>query len=104
MGQRITRQLEVKNLSQSELARILGISRMTVSQWCTNTSEPKPENLLNLAHVLFDGDADYLVHGPSRQPEGGFPTSPRLGPRMPAGGGDTGSSGSFTSPFRRRKT
>lgn len=96
MGTRISRQMEVKNLSQSELARILGVSRMTVSQWCRDVSEPKPGHLLKLAELLFDGDATYMVFGAEREPAGGFPTIPSR---------DTAASGRFQSPLaRRRKT
>lgn len=95
MGVRIVRQMQVKNLNQSEVARILEVSRMTVNQWCNGTSEPRPENLLGLAELLFDGDVHYLVLGPSREPEGGFPTVPKSR--------DTGSTGSFASPFKRRR-
>lgn len=73
MGVRIARQMDVKNLSQSSLARVLGVSRMTVSQWCRDVSEPKPGHLLNLAAVLFDGDVLYMVHGSTREPADGFP-------------------------------
>lgn len=74
MGVRISRQMDVKNLSQSTLAKVLGVSRMTVSQWCRDVSEPKPGHLLNLAEVLFDGDVLYMVHGSTREPAEGFPT------------------------------
>lgn len=100
MAMRITRMMEAKNLNQSELARILGVSRMTVSQWCNGTSEPRPENLLALAEVLTDGDAHYLVHGPTREPKGGYPAIPG---RATPPSADPGSSGTFKSPFRRRR-
>lgn len=97
MGARITRQMEVKNLNQSSLGRIMGVSRMTVSQWCRDISAPRPEHLLKLAELLFDGDATYMVFGAEREPVGGFPIIPNR---------DTSaSSGRFPSPFaRRRKT
>lgn len=99
MGQRLTRQMEVKNLSQSDVARMIGVSRMTVSQWCRDISEPGNESLLKLGELFFDGDVLYLVFGAKRQPEGGFPTSPT--PRT--GGVDSSASGTFVSPFRRKR-
>lgn len=75
MGHRITKALTMKNLSQAELAEICGVSRMTVHQWVKDISEPRPENLLTLAHVLGT-DAPYLVFGDDRQPPGGFPQVP----------------------------
>lgn len=94
MGTRITRQMEVKNLSQSALARIIGVSRMTVSQWCRDVSEPRPGHLVKLAELLFDGDVAYMVFGPTREPDGGYPTLPSR---------DTASSGRFQSPLPRRR-
>jgi Helix-turn-helix. len=88
--------MEVKNLSQSALARVLGVSRMTVSQWCRDISEPKPGHLMKLAEVLFDGDAAYMVFGATREPSGGFPV---------LSGRDTAPSSRFQAlPARRRKT
>jgi len=69
MGQRISRLMEAKRIKQSELARRLKVSRMTVSQWVSDTSEPRPANLLALADTLGT-DAHYLVFGASRVPGG----------------------------------
>jgi transcriptional regulator with XRE-family HTH domain len=68
MGQRIARQLQVKNLSQSGLARALKVSKIAVSQWVRDFSKPTPVNLLNIAAVLFDHDVHYLVRGVKRAP------------------------------------
>lgn len=76
MGSRIVRQMEVKNLNQSDLAKRLGVTRMTVSQWCRDVSKPRPEQLGKLAIELFDGDALYLIFGPNRAPAGGLPRLP----------------------------
>lgn len=75
MGQRITKAMSMKNISQAKLAEICKVSRMTVHQWVKDTSEPRPENLLTLAHVLGT-DALYLVFGDNREPRGGFPSVP----------------------------
>lgn len=90
MGGRIARQMEVKNLTQAELARVLNVTRVTVHQWVHDLSEPTPENLTKIAAVLFDGDVMYLVHGPDREPPGGFPSV------------STGQTGRFKSPFKSR--
>lgn len=94
MAMRILRQLEVKNLKQAHMARILKVSRTTVTQWCQGTSKPRPEQLVKIAELLFEGDVHYLVFGPAREPENGFPSIP---PRGTA-------SAPFISPARRRKT
>ena len=91
MAQRISRQMEVKNLNQSELARLMKVARMTVNQWVNGVSEPTPDNLVMLAEILCDGDVHYLVHGSRRAPEGGFPPVPK------------DPTGSFATPFRRRR-
>jgi transcriptional regulator with XRE-family HTH domain len=93
MGERITRQAEVKNLNQSQIAKLLHVSRMSVSQWFRNISEPKPKHLVALAELLFDGDVHYLVHGAEREPDGGFPSAPKPG-AVPSG---------FVPPARRRR-
>lgn len=97
MAVRIVRGLEAKNLSQAHLSRILGVARATVNQWCLGTSEPRPRTLVAIAELLFDGDVHYLVHGPKREPEGGFPSLP---PRRPA---SARSPSDIGSPVVRRK-
>lgn len=97
IGDRIAEGMKNKGIeTQSKLAELMHVSRMTVSQWITNTSQPRPENLAALAVLLFDGDFLYLVHGPAREPEGGFRTLPPR-PLTP----DSGGSGTFKSPFKR---
>jgi DNA-binding transcriptional regulator YiaG len=101
MGQRIARLSDAKALSQSELARRLGVTRATVHQWWHDTSPNiRPANLLGLASLLGT-DVHYLVFGKNRQPDGGFPKPPPTGPTP---GGDTSTTGSFKSPFRRPRS
>lgn len=88
MGHRISKAMEIRGISQADLARVMGISRMTVSQWVNGTSEPRPENFVVLAYILNTTER-YLVFGDKREPSGGFPVV-------------TTDSGSFK--FRRRKT
>lgn len=92
MGQRIAKAMSIRNITQSKLAGICGVSRMTVHQWVKDISEPRPENLLTLAHVLGT-DARYLVFGDDREPQGGFPSVPN----SPEESGNSRS-------LRRRKT
>lgn len=75
MGQRITKAMAMKDITQAKLAEVCGVSRMTVHQWVKDISEPRPDNLLTLAHVLGT-DARYLVFGDNRAPPGGFPAIP----------------------------
>lgn len=48
------------NLSQSELAQMLGISRSAVSSYESGTRSPNHDVLLKLA-VLFNVSTDYLL-------------------------------------------
>lgn len=95
MGQRIKRLREAKDLSQSELARRLGITRASVHQWENDTSPNiRPTNLLALAEILGT-DVYYLVFGSQREPAGGFPS---------IGGDDSGArTGRYRTPFRRTR-
>lgn len=84
MGMRILRLMEAKRINQAELARRLKVARMTVSQWVSDTSEPRPANLLALADTLGT-DAHYLVFGASRLPGGnGTPSEGGAAPRRRA--------------------
>jgi transcriptional regulator with XRE-family HTH domain len=95
MATRILRQLEVKNLNQAQMARTLKVSRTTVTQWCQGSSKPRPEQLVKIAELLFDGDVHYLVFGPAREPPNGFPSVPPRGTAAVSPG--------FISPVRRRR-
>ena len=56
------------NLSQSELAQMLGISRSAVSSYENGTRSPNHDVLLKLA-ALFNVSTDYLLGNESRQPQ-----------------------------------
>lgn len=49
---RIKLVLVEKNLTEKWLAQQLGNDPTTVSKWCTNTSQPKLEKLLEIAGIL----------------------------------------------------
>lgn len=74
MGSRIAALMQAKGLSQSEVGRLLGVRRATVHQWVHDISQPTPVNLVMLAELLGT-DVHYLVFGPPRQPDGGFPSA-----------------------------
>lgn len=98
MGKRIARLADAKDLTQSDIARLLGVTRATVGQWWHDVSPNiRPANLVTLAHILGT-DVPYLIWGKSRQPEGGFPVVP-----APTAADNT-STGNFRSPFKRRST
>lgn len=62
IGERIGDLRKAKNLSQGELARMLGVSRQAVSKWENDTASPDTQNLLRLADVL-DTEIVYLATG-----------------------------------------
>lgn len=49
-----------KNLTQQELAKLLGVSRSTIAMWETNASQPNNEMLVGLADYL-EVSVDYLL-------------------------------------------
>lgn len=51
-----------KGISQEALARILGVTRQTVSRWECGTSRPTTENLISLSK-LYGVDMEFLTDG-----------------------------------------
>lgn len=49
-----------KNISQSELGQVIGVSGQTILNWENNIFEPKIEHLIKLADY-FNVSIDYLV-------------------------------------------
>ena len=62
LGENIVRFRTKENLSQSDLADELGVSRQSVSKWETDTSIPELDKLLKLSE-LFGVTLDELVNG-----------------------------------------
>lgn len=61
----ITQAMEASGLSQSSLARELGVSRESVSKWLKGTSLPRPDKLLKLALLLGLRINDLVIREPS---------------------------------------
>ena len=62
IGERISDLRKEKNMSQSDLARHLGVSRQAVSKWENDTSSPDTINLIRLADLL-ETEIEYLATG-----------------------------------------
>ena len=62
LGENIARLRTKENLSQSDLADMLDVSRQSVSKWETDTSIPELDKLLKLSE-LFGVTLDELVNG-----------------------------------------
>ena len=62
IGERISQLRSERNISQGQLANLLGISRQAVSKWENDLSSPDTLNLIKIADVL-DTDVEYLATG-----------------------------------------
>ena len=62
IGVRITELRNEKDLSQGQLADLLGVSRQAVSKWENDKTSPDTLNLIKLADVL-DTEIEYLATG-----------------------------------------
>ena len=52
LGAKIKRRRKELDLTQQELGKRVGVSHVTISQWESDTNQPKTENFLNLSHAL----------------------------------------------------
>lgn len=52
LGEKIKRRRKELKLSQKELASLVGVSHVSISQWESDTNAPKTENFMNLANAL----------------------------------------------------
>ncbi len=62
ISERIQELRKNKNLSQEQLAEILGVSRQAVSKWEGGQSLPEVEKLIAMS-ALFDVSTDYILKG-----------------------------------------
>lgn len=67
IGQRITTLRKEKNISQTELAGLLNVSRQAVSKWEQGLSSPDTTKLIQLAEVLGT-EVEYLATGTHPEP------------------------------------
>ena len=68
IGERITALRKEKNISQTELASRLGVSRQAVSKWEQGSSSPDTNKLIQLAEV-FDTEVEFLATGIHPEPK-----------------------------------
>lgn len=77
LGTRIRQLREAKALTQPALAKMLGVTKSSVSQWETEaTANIKLPVFLHLCRILGT-DPYYLVFGNDRQPTGPAPAQSR---------------------------
>lgn len=60
IGETLKKLREGKNLSQTEIAKILGIPQRTYSDYETNKSDPKLDTLIKIAE-FYQTSTDYLL-------------------------------------------
>ena len=65
VGERIINLRKNRNLSQGQLATLMGISRQAVSKWENDQTTPDTLNLIRLSEVL-DSDIEYIATGVER--------------------------------------
>lgn len=58
--QRLTELLETNHISKRKLAKEIGVSAMSVSDWSTGKVQPTAENIYLIAKY-FNESADYLL-------------------------------------------
>ena len=68
IGERITALRKEKDISQTELAKRLNVSRQAVSKWEQGSSSPDTAKLVLLAEIL-DTEVEYLATGIRPEPK-----------------------------------
>lgn len=68
LGSRIREKRNELKITQLQLSKIVGVSHVTVSQWESDTTAPKGENLYKLAQTLR-AQANWLISGIESQHE-----------------------------------
>jgi len=59
-GERLQEVLDIRDMTQKELAKILNVDAATVNRWIQNVYEPDLNMLLRISK-MFDVSADYLI-------------------------------------------
>lgn len=62
IGERISHLRSQKNISQGQLAQILGVTRQAISKWENDQSSPDTIHLIKLADIL-ETEVEYLATG-----------------------------------------
>ena len=65
VGERITTLRKTRDLSQGQLASLMGISRQAISKWENDQTTPDTLTLIRLSEVL-DSDIEYIATGVER--------------------------------------
>ncbi|HKM35238.1 MAG TPA: helix-turn-helix transcriptional regulator [Lachnospiraceae bacterium] len=60
LGEKITRKRKESNLTQEQLAGVLGVSRQSISKWESDVTYPETDKLVRMSE-MFDCSLDYLL-------------------------------------------
>lgn len=60
LGEKIAKQRKVQNLTQEQLAQLLGVSRQSISKWESDIAYPETDKLIRLGKI-FGCSMDYLL-------------------------------------------
>ena len=60
IGEKIVEARRAKNLTQEQLAELLGVTRQSISRWEQNQAYPEMEKILRLSDIL-EVSCDYLL-------------------------------------------
>lgn len=74
LGDRILEIRKEKRLTQSELSKASGVSRVSISQWEQGINQPRGESLIALAKYL-ECEPDWLLHGNRKNSTKSLPKS-----------------------------
>lgn len=75
LGSKLAQERKLKNLTQEQLAELLGVSRQSISKWESDLAFPETEKLLRLCD-LFDCSLDYLLRDAPRAAAQPAPEAP----------------------------
>ena len=70
-GERLARARKEQNITQEQLAEMLGVSRQSVSRWESDIAYPETEKLIELSKCLACS-LDYLLRGEEERKESSF--------------------------------
>jgi len=68
LNKRILDKLKEKNITQAQLAELLGVHRNTINDWIRGRMEPGLKKAFHLAKIL-NVSIDWLITGIEKQPE-----------------------------------
>lgn len=80
-GEKIAKHRRERNMTQEQLADLMGVSRQAVSKWESDIAFPETEKLIQLCK-LFDCSADYLLKPEIEEPAQTAPPPRSLGGKL----------------------